>query len=222
MLAAAWSPPMCGGDGGLGCMVAVCFDDGSLMLFSKPDAMTAFWVPEMNLSRAHLDIEAYVKAKKGRVVQEVVYPGTFLGVAWSKSFKVATTESLQTYSVIGGITELGNLELFRMTHNTLGDATPAGVQCRVAHVGTVRLPGECITQVAFVVAAKSENASEIAVVCGCESGATVACLMSAGDLVALDVIIPGIDRKSVDLVAKKRCTTSRSWLVMDASSRALP
>ena len=185
-------------------MVAVCFDDGSLMLFSKPDAMTAFWVPEMNLSRAHLDIEAYVKAKKGRVVQDVVYPGTFLGVAWSKSFKVATTESLQTYSVIGGITELGNLELFRMTHNTLGDATPAGVQCRVAHVGTVRLPGECITQVAFVVAAKSENASEIAVVCGCESGATVACLMSAGDLVALDVIIPGIDRKSVDLVAKKK------------------
>ena len=185
-------------------MVAVCFDDGSLMLFSKPDAMTAFWVPEMNLSRAHLDIEAYVKAKKGRVVQDVVYPGTFLGVAWSKSFKVATTESLQTYSVIGGITELGSLELFRMTHNTLGDATPAGVQCRVAHVGTVRLPGECITQVAFVVAAKSENASEIAVVCGCESGATVACLMSAGDLVALDVIIPGIDRKSVDLVAKKK------------------
>ena len=184
-------------------MVAVCFDDGSLMLFSKPNGTTAFWVPEINLSRVHVDAEAYVEAKKKHVVQDVVYPGTFLGVAWSKSFRVTSAGSPHTYSVIGGITELGDLELFRMAHNTLGNAAPAAVQTRLAHVGTVRLGVECITQVTFVVSAESGDASEIVAVCGCESGAVMACSVMTGNLVALNAVVPGIRRMPVDLVAKK-------------------
>jgi hypothetical protein len=48
VLGAAWSPAMCSCDGGS--IVAVVFDDGSLMVYSKSVTMTAFWVPEVNLS----------------------------------------------------------------------------------------------------------------------------------------------------------------------------
>ena len=190
-------------------MVAVCFDDGSLMLFSKPGLMTAFWVPELNLSRVHVDIAAFQEAKKKRVVQDVVFPGTFLGVVWSKSFKVEATDSSRTYSVIGGITELGELELFRMAHNALGDRTPAGVQSRVVHVGTVRLRGECITQAALVVSAESGNAAEIVAVCGCESGAVMACSVALSDH-----DVPGIDSKRVDLVEKVESLLSGDQLMV--------
>lgn len=181
-------------------MVAVCFDDGSLMLFSKPKGMTAFWVPEINLSRVHVDVEAYVEGKKKHVVQDVVYPGTFLGVAWSTSLR-GSTDSLQTYSVIGGITELGDVELFKMAHNTLDSASPEAIQSRLDHVGTLRLDGQCITQVSFVVSAESENATELVAVCGCESGEVVACSIKTVDLEAFKAIAPGIDGTFFDLVA---------------------
>ena len=212
MLGAAWSPPMCGGDGGLGSMMAVCFDDGSLMLFSKPTMMTAFWVPEVNLSRVQVDVDVYNAAKRKHVVRDVVIPGTFLGVAWSGAFTVKSNGASKMYSVIGGITEVGALELYRVTHVAVGEEKPARVASRVVHVGTVRLDGECITQVTFMVSARdsgdgddvSGDPSEIAVVCGCASGVVTACGMAAGEFVALEGIAPGIDSKTVDLVSNKK------------------
>lgn len=203
VLGSAWSPTMCGGDGGLGSMIAVCFDDGSLMLFSKSSTMTAFWVPEMNLSRVHVDLGPYMSDGKHEALNDIVLPGMFMGVAWSDTVRVNDT----AYSLIGGITENGTLELFRVKHSKLtsyvdsggsGSAGSRPIEERVDRVGTVRFDHECITQVEFVVSGE-QGAAELLIVCGCERGAVHAVVLLASDLSELRAIPVG-DGANVDLI----------------------
>jgi len=211
VLGSAWSPELCGGDGGLGSMLGVCFDDGSLMLFSKSEMMTAFWVPEINLSRLHPELVRYVEAKKAKMLQDVVLPRAFVGVLWSEAVRVDDC----TYSVIGGITENGALELYRVAHNRFAEAgalgggpAPDPIQDRVKHVGTVRFDEEYITQATFAVAGASGASGdvELLVVCGCDRGTVHAGVLAARDLAGLAPVSAGSDGGHVNLLAERKIT----------------
>ena len=182
----AWSPAMCSDRGDS--MLGVVFDDSTVMLFSSGSKMSPLWVPDVQI-RYHFDgssseVDNGVCSSSEEFVENVV-ASSFTCMSWSDAMSQDNGMGRKVFSVFGLVSRTGVVTLYRVAHVTVPLESNSRIEERVQCIGKLGFADERVSHIKMIVV-QGNCGEELAVVCGCASGAVAVWSIPSSQMYCMD------------------------------------